>query len=142
MSRGPKAKLRVVAEDGKAMAAAPKPPTHVPKNARDVWQRVTVVLQSQGRLTDANRDVVELYVSAIATVRRCQKEIDKASAFFDDPKGGPPKPHPAFSILAEAEKQARMAASRLGLIEESRDAKNAAQRGVKATGGTADKWDV
>ena len=136
-ARGPKPKLRVVRSDDKPArrkTVSPKVPAWVPPIARDTWRRVTAELRRQGRLTDENRDAVDAYVSAVATIRRCHKAIEKDGAFFTVPNGAP-KPHPGFAILADAEKQMRMMAGRLGIIQESREAGKAAGVAAKHVDG-------
>lgn len=120
MSRGPKPARRLV-----AAKAAPMAPSWVPAIAADVYERVTGELTKKDLLNDGNRDLVEIYVGTVAAIRRLNAAIEKDGSTFRE-KGKSPRIHPAFAMLIEKEKQARMLAGRLGLIEDSRNAQRKA----------------
>lgn len=126
MRRGPVAKLKVVAKAG-----TPPVPRWVPRIAVDAYERAAAELASKDRMTPGNAVLLEQYVGAVAAARRAERSIARQGSFFRE-KGKRPQPHPGFAVQAEAQKQIRMLASRLGLIEESRDAAR------KAAGQTVD----
>lgn len=116
MKTGPKPALKVV-----ATPAAPSVPRWVPKIAADAYEKAAAELARVDRLTPGNEVLLEQYVNAVAAARRAERSIARQGSYFRQ-KGQRPQPHPGFAVQAEAQKQIRMLASRLGLIEESRDA--------------------
>ncbi|MFI0846436.1 phage terminase small subunit P27 family [Mesorhizobium sp. IMUNJ 23232] len=117
MSRGPKPTLHIVAKPD----APPAVPRWVPVICKDVYQRAADELAAQGRLSAGNLDLLESYIAAVAQARRAERAVQRQGSFFLK-KGQRPQAHPGIAIAQEARKQARMLASRLGLIQESRDA--------------------
>jgi P27 family predicted phage terminase small subunit len=117
MKTGPKPRLAVVA---KTATPDEVTPAWVPRNVKPDWARIVTQLVARGLFDDGKVDVIAAYLSALSTMRRCQRAIERQGAFFKK-AGEAPKPHPAFALMAEAEKRLRLNASRLGLIEESRD---------------------
>lgn len=120
MTRGPVRKRRVV-----AAKKPPRAPKWVPSIAADVYRRVTTELNSKGLLKNGNRDLVEIYVGTIAAIRRLNAAIEQDGTTLHE-KGKPLRVHPAYAMLTEKEKQARMLAGRLGLIEDTRAAQRKA----------------
>lgn len=137
MSRGPKPTLHVVAKPD----APPAVPRWVPVVAKDVYQRAAAELAAQDRLNAGNLDLLESYVAAVATARRAERSVQRQGSFFLK-KGQRPQAHPGIAIAQEARKQARMLASRLALISESRDASRAASGEFVAADDDEDFGDV
>ncbi|PAP97817.1 phage terminase small subunit P27 family [Mesorhizobium mediterraneum] len=127
MTRGPVRVRRVVAAQ-----KAPQTPAWVPAIAVDVYQRVTSDLSTKGLLNDGNRDLVEIYVGTVAAIRRLNAAIEKDGTTLRE-KGKALRVHPAFAMLTEKEKQARMLAGRLGLIEDTRAAQRKAGTDVSTS---------
>lgn len=116
MKSGPKPRLTVIAK-----SEAPPVPRWVPAIAVDAYQRAADELAAKDRMTPGNALLLEQFINAVAAARRAERSIARQGSFFRQ-KGQRPQPHPGFAVQAEAQKQIRMLASRLGLIEESRDA--------------------
>ncbi|PBB85734.1 P27 family phage terminase small subunit [Mesorhizobium sp. WSM3876] len=126
MTRGPVPSLRIVAAQ-----ETTKTPDWVPSIAADVYQRVTADLAAKGLLNDGNRDLVEIYVGTVAAIRQLNAAIVADGTTLRE-KGKPLRLHPAFAMLTDKEKQARMLAGRLGLIEDTRDAQRKAGKDVSS----------
>jgi len=137
MKTGPKPALKVVA----ASQATPTVPRWVPKIAVDAYEKAAAELTRHDRLTPGNEVLLEQYVNAVAAARRAERSIARQGSYFR-PKGQRPQAHPGFAVQAEAQKQIRMLASRLGLIEESRDARRAASGESDVVDGDEDFGDV
>ncbi|MDQ6434388.1 P27 family phage terminase small subunit [Mesorhizobium sp. LHD-90] len=116
-------------------------PRWCPAICRDVYQRAATELAAQGRLSAGNLDLLESYIAAVATARRAERSVQRQGSFFLK-KGQRPQAHPGIAIAQEARKQARMLASRLALIQESRDANRAASGDFVAADDDEDFGDV
>ena len=136
MKTGPKPALKVV--EKQAAAAVPR---WVPAIAADAYQAAADELARHDRLTPGNHVLLEQYVNAVAAARRAERSIARQGSFFRE-RGKRPQPHPGFAVQAEAQKQIRMLASRMGLIEESRDAARRAGGSVVEVDDDEDFGDV
>lgn len=136
MTRGPVRTRRVVAKTPRK-----RTPAWVPAIAVDVFRRVTSDLTTKGLLNNGNRDLVEIYVGTVAAIRRLNAAIEKDGTTLLE-KGKSLRVHPAFAMLTEKEKQARMLAGRLGLIEDTRAAQRKAGTDVSTSDDEEDFDDL
>ena len=60
--------------DPKGLAAIPKPPAWLSKDAKAEWRRVTPLLVERRILSDADLGTLENYANAIGNVRIAQRE--------------------------------------------------------------------
>ncbi|MFI0843973.1 P27 family phage terminase small subunit [Mesorhizobium sp. IMUNJ 23232] len=139
MTRGPVPKLKVVAKAVDAPDIVV--PRHIPVIVRDIYIAAAKVLTEQGRFDIGNQILLESYCAEMATARRAERSINARGSYFGK-KGTKPAAHPAVGIAQESRRQCRMLASRLGLIQESRDAGRAASGEFVAAEDDEDFGDV
>lgn len=114
--RGTKPNL---ASDPKGMAAIPRPPAWLSKDAKAEWRRVVPLLVERHILTDADLGTLENYANAIGTVRLAQRELAASGLVFVT-TSGQVKRNPAAGIVAEFSGLALRLAAELGLTPVSR----------------------
>ncbi len=108
-----------LASDPKGLAAIPKPPAWLSKDAKAEWRRVTPLLVERRILSDADLGTLENYANAIGNVRIAQRELAKSGLVFVTPSGQV-KRSPAAGIVAEFSGIALRLAAELGLTPVSR----------------------
>lgn len=107
-----------IVADRSALAALPKPPAWLSKDAKAEWRRIMPLLIERRILTEADMGSVEAYCTATGLVREMQRTIAKEGPIVTTERG--PKKHPAVAIQADAMTRARLLAAELGLTPVSR----------------------
>ena len=105
--------------DPSGLAAVPRPPSWLSKDAKAEWRRVVPLLVERRILTDGDLGTVANYCNAIATVRQAQAELARGLT-FEVKATGQVKRHPAAGIVAEFSGLALRLAAELGLTPVSR----------------------
>jgi len=100
------------------MAAVPRAPAILSKEAKAEWRRVAPLLVARHILTDADLGTLESYAIAIGTVREARRVIAAEGLTFMGASG--PKRHPAVGVMNEAMGLALRLAAELGLTPVSR----------------------
>ena len=108
-----------LASDPAGLAAMPRPPAWLSKEAKAEWRRVVPLLVERRILTDADLGTLENYANAIGTVRVAQRELAASGIVFVTPSGQV-KRSPAAGIVAEFSGLALRLAAELGLTPVSR----------------------
>ena len=107
-----------LAADPAGMAAIPRPPAWLGRDAKAEWKRVVPLLVERRILTDADLGTLENYANAIGTVRMAQRELATGLVFVTP--SGQVKRNPAAGIVAEFSGLALRLAAELGLTPVSR----------------------
>lgn len=108
-----------LAADPNGLAAIPRPPSWLGKDAKAEWRRVVPLLVERRILTDGDLGTVANYANAIGTVRAAQAELARTGLCFVT-SSGQMKRNPAAGIVAEFSGLALRLAAELGLTPVSR----------------------
>jgi P27 family predicted phage terminase small subunit len=108
-----------LAADPDGLAAVPRPPAWLGRDAKGEWKRVVPLLVERRILTDGDLGTVANYCNAIGTVRQAQEELARTGLTFVS-STGQMKRNPAAGIVAEFSGLALRLAAELGLTPVSR----------------------
>jgi P27 family predicted phage terminase small subunit len=111
-------KRKLPENEPKIDAAIPTCPKHLNAEERDLWAEIGKELYDLGVLTNVDAGVFEVYVTALAIMRRVKPEIEK-SLVFDGPNGGPIQ-NPYLAIYNKAKEHVMKAGAELGVSPASR----------------------
>jgi len=114
--KGTKPKL---VQDKKAIAAVPRAPSWMSKDARTEWRRIMPLLVERKILTEGDMASVENYCLAVATAREASRELQADGHTYKDERGLI-KRHPASLVMRDAIQSSRQLAAELGLTPVSR----------------------
>ena len=107
-----------LAADPSGLAAIPRPPAWLGKDAKAEWRKVVPLLVERRILTDGDLGTVANYCNAIAIACQANRELSKGLTF--ETAAGMVKRHPAAGIVAEFAGLALRLAAELGLTPVSR----------------------
>ena len=116
--RGNPGKRKLPKDEPKIDAAIPPCPKHLNKEEHKLWAEIGKELYDLGVLTGVDAGVFEVYVTALARLRRVKVETEKA-LIFKGPNGGPLH-NPYLAIENKAKEQVMKAGAELGLSPASR----------------------
>jgi P27 family predicted phage terminase small subunit len=111
-------KRKLPENEPKIDAAIPPCPKHLNQAGRKLWAEIGQELYDLGVLTGGDAGVFEVYVTALAMMRRVKPEIEKA-LIFQGPNGGPLQ-NPYLAIYNKAKEQVIKSGAELGLSPASR----------------------
>jgi P27 family predicted phage terminase small subunit len=95
--------------------AAPVAPKGLSRDAKAEWLRLYALLKAKGTLTPANEPLLVAYVSAMALIAECDRELGKGKLLIKG-AGGTVRPHPLLGARNKAAQNALQFAKRLGII--------------------------
>ena len=116
--RGNPGKRKLPKNEPQIAPGIPPCPKHLNDEERQLWYEIGEELYKLGVLTNVDAGVFEVYVTALAMMRRVKPEIEKA-LIFQGPNGGAVH-NPYLAIHNKAKEQVMKAGAELGLSPASR----------------------
>lgn len=111
-------KRKLPENEPKIDAAIPPCPKHLNAEERELWAEIGKELYDLGVLTNVDAGVFEVYVTALARLRRVKADTEKP-LIFEGPNGGAIQ-NPYLAIENKAKEQVMKAGAELGLSPASR----------------------
>jgi P27 family predicted phage terminase small subunit len=116
--RGNPGKRALPKDEPKIDPAVPMCPKHLNATERKLWAEIGRELCAAGVLTRVDAGVFEVYVTALATMRRVKPDIEE-ELVWGGPNGGPIQ-NPYLAIYNKAKEHVMKAGAELGLSPASR----------------------
>lgn len=112
-------KDRINTQEPQFKTDIPTPPTHIPPEARKVWETVTEELGRYDLVTVPDGPSLEAYVMAVFTHRKAARDVVKRGVMVKGYRGSIVK-NPALSVMSDAADKIKVFAREFGLTPSSR----------------------